>query len=707
MKSTKLRTAILAAIAAPTLISGAQAGWEFNGYLKSEVAATVDSGEYIGARRATNDTSRKHSSGDVYKSELSARMFVNGDIFESSSLHADVNLMVDPDATPKGYRGPKDYTQQDPLRELYIDTSIGDTFVRLGKQQVVWGTADGIKLLDIINPTDYREFAQNTMEDSRLPVWMVNVDTPIGDGGSLQFILSQNKENQVPGLRATGDAGHPFLMKGVDSITGPVNGFLNIGPAMGGVARFFAEYPGGGSLTAGAPRLRAYTQTRVIDYVNDVTTQDNTDYNTPGTADGFFSERDFRGTCDEAGVGGNTTFCEAIDLNYVSQTSNTITQGGGAPQTGTGGGNGNVTNLLVATDNVSDGVALNLYNIASPTSMFEYMDQTAFSTFSTFVNMNTEFRTRNMPEETDANFGTRFKGATDGGTNFSVNYLYSYDANPHIDLHWEDASGNRLYVQETNATRTRGGGTTAGETTTITSLGLYKDAALTNQHLVETDGAATLVFDQKMARIHNIGASFDTAFDMADTPLVVRGEFLYQKDVRTPVVNLAELRIGNVEEALKSEKTDWFKYVIGVDATVWTNLLISGQFIQFINLDYVNETVLANPNNASVTGRRYSANPATLHLTNGLQQAEEYQNFVSLFFSKPFGEAQLGRFNNITIWEDGRSGNGYWNRMDVEYSFNDNLVGTVEWNKYWGNENTMFGQFEKSSNFQVGVKYIF
>ncbi|MCB1735414.1 MAG: RNA polymerase-associated protein rapA [Gammaproteobacteria bacterium] len=702
MKSTKLRTAILAAIAAPTLMSSAQAGWEFNGYLKSEVAATVDSGEYIGARRATNDTTQGHSSGDVYKSELSARMFINGDIFESSSLHADVNLMVDPDATPKGYRGPKAYTQQDPLRELYIDTSIGDTYVRLGKQQVVWGTADGIKLLDIINPTDYREFAQNTMEDSRIPVWMVNVDTPIGDSGSLQFILSQTKENQVPGLRASGDAGHPFLMKGVDSITGPVNGFLNIGPAMGNVARFFAEFPGGGSLAAGAPRLRAYTQTRVVDYINDVTTQDNTDYNGGGPANGLFSEADFRGTCDEAGVGGNTTFCEAIDLNYVSQTSNTITGPGGA--TGTGGSNGNVTNLLAATDGISDGSALNIYNIASPTSMFEYMDQTAFSTFSTFVNMNTEFRTKNMPDDTDVNFGARFKGSTDGGTNFSVNYLYAYDANPYIDLHWEDASGNRLYVQETNANRTRGGGTTAGETTTITTLGLYKDAAFTSQHLVENDGAATLVFDEKMARIHNLGASFDTAFDMADTPLVVRGEFLYQKDVRTPVVNLAELRIGNVEEALKSQESDWFKYVIGVDATVWTNLLISGQFIQFINLDYVDETVQANPNNASVTGRRYSADPSTLHLTNGLKKAEEYKEFYSLFFSKPFGEAQLGRFNNITIFEEG---GGYWNRMDVEYSFSDNLVGSAEWNQYWGDEDTTFGQFDKSSNFQIGVKYIF
>ena len=42
---------------------------------------------------------------------------------------------------------------------------------------MVWGTADGMKLLDMINPTDYSEMAQNQMEDSRIPVWMINAET--------------------------------------------------------------------------------------------------------------------------------------------------------------------------------------------------------------------------------------------------------------------------------------------------------------------------------------------------------------------------------------------------------------------------------------------------------------------------------------------------------------------------------------------------
>jgi hypothetical protein len=81
------------------------------------------------------------------------------------------------------------------------------------------------------------------------------------------------------------------------------------------------------------------------------------------------------------------------------------------------------------------------------------------------------------------------------------------------------------------------------------------------------------------------------------------------------------------------------------------------------------------------------------------------QNYYSLFFSKPFGPSQEHRWNNITIYE--QRGSGWWNRFDVEYSFSDNLIGSAELNLYWGGENTLFGQFEDSSNFQVGLKYLF
>jgi hypothetical protein len=224
-------------------------------------------------------------------------------------------------------------------------------------------------------------------------------------------------------------------------------------------------------------------------------------------------------------------------------------------------------------------------------------------------------------------------------------------------------------------------------------------------------GAATLSpngvemrFTESLNRIHSLGTSFDYAFEAADLPVVLRGEFLYDKDTMQPVVDRRLLSVGDLEGALRPEKADFFKYVIGVDVTVLTNLLVSTQFIQFRNLDYVNKSrTCTDAFGQSFSCGQYNADPATLNLTNGLNKAEKNKEFYSLFLSKPFGENQLGRVNNIIIYEEG---DGWWDRLDAEYSLTDQIVLTGEVNFYWGNENTTFGQFKDSSSIQVGMKYI-
>jgi hypothetical protein len=49
-----------------------------------------------------------------------------------------------------------DQRLQNELRELYVDIRQGPLFLRLGKQQIVWGESDGLRLADIINPLDMR-----------------------------------------------------------------------------------------------------------------------------------------------------------------------------------------------------------------------------------------------------------------------------------------------------------------------------------------------------------------------------------------------------------------------------------------------------------------------------------------------------------------------------------------------------------------------
>lgn len=67
------------------------------------------------------------------------------------------------------------------LRELYAEGSAGPAWLRVGKQQIVWGEADGLKVLDVVNPQDFREFILDDFEDSRLPLWALSAEVPVGE----------------------------------------------------------------------------------------------------------------------------------------------------------------------------------------------------------------------------------------------------------------------------------------------------------------------------------------------------------------------------------------------------------------------------------------------------------------------------------------------------------------------------------------------
>ena len=89
------------------------------------------------------------------------------------------------------------------LREAYIDTEIGNTFLRIGKQQVVWGQADGLKVLDVLNPQSFREFILDDFDDSRIALWTVNAEIPIG-GAFLQLLwIPDQTYDDIPEAGAT------------------------------------------------------------------------------------------------------------------------------------------------------------------------------------------------------------------------------------------------------------------------------------------------------------------------------------------------------------------------------------------------------------------------------------------------------------------------------------------------------------------------
>jgi hypothetical protein len=325
----------------------------------------------------------------------------------------------------------------------------------------------------------------------------------------------------------------------------------------------------------------------------------------------------------------------------------------------------------------------NLANVSTGLdTAFDYMGSTTFATFDRFVNAKSQYVYK-MPDS-DVDLAIRTKKSLENGLNYSLNASYNYDKNPIINISWRNDAGELLTNADSTFDTTYG---TGAET-----LGVLSD---TNGIVYggTTGNAPTLRFEQEVKRVVNIGGSFDTAIETAELgPVVIRGEMLYTKGTYSPVIDKARLSVGDLPGALVMQKGNRAKLVLGADITALTNMMVSAQFIQDSDLDFVDGT------------DKYTADYATMHLVNGFNKGIKNKNFYSLFFSKPFGESGQHRWNNITMYEEG---NGNWNRFDIDYSIDDDTQATFEYNKYWGNANTQFGQLAGASNVQVGVKYSF
>ena len=697
-------------------------------------------GSYTAGVGASDGGLNTHSKNDAMKRETSARIYVDGEVDEitdGATYHVELNLMTDGKGT-SNYDSNESYTQRDPLREAYIDTQVGDWSLRTGKQQVVWGTADGMKLLDMINPTDYGEMAQNQMEDSRIPVWMVNAETTNVDGSEFQVIVSQPKENVFAGLNrnvntgvrqnqaGTGvdltlnngtDTGHAFMMKGPDTITGVNNGFLNIVPDLGAVATQFAGGFGslgelsansmsgfnvggfegmvmGGTNTSMAASMKTFGMLQATGNSSTGNNVTNSDYVAASNA-GAFSFELLPDSFQQSIV--NTAYAmQKISTNTMATVvaSSTMLD---------------VANAMTGAEMLEYGFAsqfdTNLADAESATEVmdtaFDYMSNTSFLTFDAFVNAGSQY-VYNMPTDGDVDLAIRTKRATKGGVNYSLNASYNYDKNPIIDLSWRDATGNLLYtnkVVNSAGTLTVNNAVAAGTdySLVLANSVLADNSTLTNSAYGGQAGqSAILRFSQEVKRVKNLGGSFDMAVETESLgPVVIRGEALYTKDTYSPIIDKTKLSYGDLVGALEMVKGDRFKYVLGADITVLTNMMVSAQYIEDRNLDFVDGA------------NRYTADYATMSMSNGFNKAIESKNFYSLFLSKPFGASGEHRWNNIVMLEESANGNGKWNRLDAEFSIDDDTQATVEYNKYWGDANSQFGQLEKSSNIQVGVKYSF
>ncbi len=156
-----------------------------------------DGGKYDGAGLSNSGLSLLSSLTD---DPVDCRRCVDVD-----NSHLEV-AMADTDSSGRLY----------PFRELYMDATIGDWWIRLGKQQIVWGKTDFFRLQDIINPVDFgQHFFFDSFEDIRIPQWMASIQWKMGDVGpltdtALQLVWNFDEFQPVGLGNPTSAWAHPF-----------------------------------------------------------------------------------------------------------------------------------------------------------------------------------------------------------------------------------------------------------------------------------------------------------------------------------------------------------------------------------------------------------------------------------------------------------------------------------------------------------------
>ncbi len=74
------------------------------------------------------------------------------------------------------------------LRQAYLDIRFNTMDIRIGKQQIIWGKADGVFITDVISPKDLREFLLPDFDEIRIGVTAIKVDYYMGNN-TLEFVF--------------------------------------------------------------------------------------------------------------------------------------------------------------------------------------------------------------------------------------------------------------------------------------------------------------------------------------------------------------------------------------------------------------------------------------------------------------------------------------------------------------------------------------
>ena len=129
-----------------------------------------------------------------YDLQLTAIARFRADAYDRAWRGAELSATVSPPSRPH-FLGDRSEVE---LRELYLQGQLGPATWTLGKQQIVWGQADGLKVLDVVNPQSFREFILEEFERSRIPLWTINIEIPWRDFTAQLLLIPEPSYHDLP-----------------------------------------------------------------------------------------------------------------------------------------------------------------------------------------------------------------------------------------------------------------------------------------------------------------------------------------------------------------------------------------------------------------------------------------------------------------------------------------------------------------------------
>jgi len=139
-------------------------------------------------------------------SSVKSSLFLDYEHKIENDIRIKMNVKVYYDAI-YSFKGREDFSSQE-LSELESEVELFDAYVegklidnldyKIGRQVVIWGRSDTIRVTDVLNPLDNRRPGMIDIEDLRLPVTMAKLDYFIGDWRMTPIVVLEQRFTKNP-----------------------------------------------------------------------------------------------------------------------------------------------------------------------------------------------------------------------------------------------------------------------------------------------------------------------------------------------------------------------------------------------------------------------------------------------------------------------------------------------------------------------------